>query len=518
MKKTTRIICHMLVLCMLFGLLGGVASYGSASAAVKAKSVKLNKKKISLTVGKTYTLKAKVKPAKAKTKLTWKSSRKSVATVSKKGKVTAMSEGSAKITVQDKKSKLKATCKVTVTADSVTPGGNGTQAGTNQGTQTGTQQGSTPADPNGGNVTPVATPEPTPIHFDNPATAVKLTDNDYVTIQVGDTYKLNSQVTPSDADEGCVKFSSLRDWVASVDDDGTVTGEYPGMTIITLKSLVDDSVSASIHVNVVDTSQPPNGFDSYDSKIEHGKVVDLTYPTEYRNSSTQHALMWLPPNYDESDRKYNILFCLHGGQDNEYNWTQAEAGDKVLDCLYSQGLMEETIVVFTSGVISYNDGRNYPNVPADRKPTGWGRDHFLLEFEIVYDLLPYMIENYPVMEGPEHTAVCGLSMGGGQTLDIGLNNLDVFHYVGCFSAGPFASGDQTFVRSKADAEAINEKVKFLTIMVGTEDHMGDDNVRVFSNTCKKYEVNYLFVEEQGLNHEPRCWNRNLYKFMKYAFK
>ena len=87
----------------------------TASAASKAKKVTLNKKKVTLTVGKTVKLKAKVKPASANQKVTWKSSNKKVAAVSSKGIVTAKKAGNAIITCTVKKNKkIKATCKVTV--------------------------------------------------------------------------------------------------------------------------------------------------------------------------------------------------------------------------------------------------------------------------------------------------------------------------------------------------------------------------------------------------------------------
>ncbi len=82
---------------------------------VKVTSVKLNKKSKTLKVGKTYTLKAKVKPTDATIKdVTWKSSNKKVATVSSDGTVTAVKKGTATITVKTKDGKYKATCKIKV--------------------------------------------------------------------------------------------------------------------------------------------------------------------------------------------------------------------------------------------------------------------------------------------------------------------------------------------------------------------------------------------------------------------
>ena len=59
-------------------------------------------------------------------------------------------------------------------------------------------------------------------------------------------------------------------------------------------------------------------------------------------------------------------------------------------------------------------------------------------------------------------------------------------------------------------------------MVGSEDGLANDKTssssKAFGKVCTEFEVNYMFIEEQGLAHEDACWDRNLYKFMKYAFK
>lgn len=90
-----------------FSLIG---SLGTSTVSADAATMKLNKKTLTLAAGSTYTLKVK----KASGKVKWKSSKKSVATVSSKGKVTAKKTGSAKITASVGSKKL--TCKVKVKA------------------------------------------------------------------------------------------------------------------------------------------------------------------------------------------------------------------------------------------------------------------------------------------------------------------------------------------------------------------------------------------------------------------
>ena len=430
--------------------------------------------------------------------------------MNKKGKVTAKSEGSAVITAKIKASKIKAACKVKVSkAVYVAP--------TNA---------------------PVVSPAPTvpavtlaPANVvDNKVypTEIKFEDEDYVTVEIGESYTLNSQVAPANTDKEAMEYKSERDWVASVDKEGKVTALYPGMTIITLTSKKDSNVNARIHVNVVDTSIPDDSFNQYNSDIGHGKINAITYASDYRDTGKAQARVWTPYDYSENE-KYNILYCLHGGGGDMWYWTNDKGGandgcaaDKILDNMYAEGLLESCIVVFPNGTVPYDNTKTYPNVPDDAVITDWGKDCFLLEYEIIYNLMPYMNEHYSIAQGKEHTAICGLSMGCGQTLDIGLKNPEIFGYVGAFSGSPFARDDQKLVTCEEDADRLNSNIKLFTIMVGSEDGLANDKTssssKAFGKVCTEFEVNYMFIEEQGLAHEDACWDRNLYKFMKYAFK
>lgn len=499
-------------------LTASIAATGATGSVAAAKKITLNKTKLSLNVGESFKLKAKIKKKSSKVSVKWTSSKKKVASVNKKGKVTAKAKGKTIIMAKIKGAKAK--CMVTVKNKQESDKGSVTPPETQVMPVQPTQQAQQ------------TQPAPTQdiIYFDNPVKGVEIAENDYITLEVGSTYTLNTKLTPPDADKDSVTYTSLRDWVASVDKAGNIEAKYPGMTIITLSSVagVDDSISASIHVNVVDTEVPDDFYKEYNADIPHGKVTQISYHTDYRDSQTITARVWTPADYSE-DTEYNVLYCLHGGGGDEWYWTNDKGqkndgcnADKILDNMYAAGMIEPCIVVFPNGTIPYDSSRVYPNVPEDAVITDWGRDCFLLEYEILYNLMPYISEHYSVAEGKEHTAICGLSMGGGQTFDIGLKNSDKFAYVGAFSSSPFAGDDQTLVTCKEDAARLNDNLRFFAIMVGTEDGLANDKTsskaKAMAKVCTEYELNYMFIEEQGLEHEDECWNRNLYKFMKYAFK
>ncbi len=505
-NRSLTFIAAVLSVCLLAGTVF-TASPVSSAASKKAVTIKLNKKTITIKKGESFKLKAKTAPGGCK--VTWKSSKKKIASVSKKGKVTAKSAGKAKITaaasykVRGKKYSAKAVCKVTVK-----PAGND-----NTGTPAPSETAAATNDPQKGN--------------DNVENTVPVTDinvNGPINLKVGETGKIQPDILPKEAGLSDCNISNTKDYVASVGADGTVTAKYPGITVVTLAAKSNADIKCSFRIQVTDDFAPPEGFDKENPDIAHGTLEGINYPSDYRDGGTAHALAWFPPGYD-TNKKYNLLFCLHGGMDNEYYWTGDKggtndgcSGDNVLDNLYAEGLMEDTIVVFTSGVINYDAGKDYPNLKNDPPVGSDWINHYLLEYEILNNLLPYMRQEYPVMDGAEHTAICGLSMGCGQSYEIGFKNPDVFDYIGSFSAGPFQGANQQFVLSEEDAEVMNNTVKLFFFMTGENDHMRDDSMRNFIKTCDGYGLNHVFYEVPKYGHEDACWDRCLYAFMKYAFK
>lgn len=566
---------------LMLALVAGITSEAAPADAAGKKtklSIKLSRKKLSLKIGSRHTLKAKVKPAKAK--VTWKSSQKKVAVVSSKGKITPKKKGKTTITatVRYKKMTKKASCKVTVTEKKpVVPKPSPEmpiqapqQKRVNQivtektsymleiGKTLALNASVLPADASSkgltyssddisvasvdakGMVQPLkegtakiticatdGSQVKTVIQVKVVAMVTSVKQEETITLNVGETYTLAPQIAPEGATLHSCSIANTKDYVASVAENGSVTAKYPGITMVTVSSALNPEVSCRFRIQVTDDFTAPEGFDKKNDSIPHGQLNNITYPSDYRSNGKARARIWLPPDYEEEKehKKYNLLFCLHGGRDDETYWTSNKEGendgcsaDRVLDNMYAEGLMEDTIVVFTSGVIPYDTSKEYPDIVPNPLLTDFWKDHYLLEFEIIYDLMPYIEDEYSVMTGPEHTGICGLSMGCGQTMEIGFKHPDLFGYMGCYSAGPYEKGDQPFVNSKEDAEYLNSKLKLLFFITGEEDHMMDDSMRNFVKTCDSYDLNHVFYEVPGRGHVDSCWDRCLYAFMKYAFK
>lgn len=498
------------------GMLDSHVQIVPQSFAAGKVTVTLNKKKLSLKKGKTYKLKAKKTPAKAK--LSWKSSKPKTVSVNNKGTVKAKKAGKATITVTAKYKglKKKASCQVTVkTKENAIP--DVTPGNTVNPTITSAPPSATPE--------PTKTPKPSKKPYTPAPTPVEIQYIADYEIELGDKLDVKKKVTPSEGKIEDYSISTTNEYVASVDENGVIKSNHIGKCLLVLTSKTDETKKESYKLCVTDYFVAQDGFNVFNEDIAHGEVKEFEYPSQYREAGEGHAKIYFPPNYDPQNKKYNLLFCLHGGGQDENFWTLGRPlgqggchAQYIFDTLYDEKEMTDTIVVFPNGNIKYDKNKEYPNtVPDPILQNSWS-DCYLFEYEVIYDLLPYMQENYPIEKGADHTGVCGLSMGCGEAIELGLKHPDLFHYMGFFSAGPFASTNQTIVTTKEDAERINSEIKLCFFITGQNDHMMDDSGRRFVNNCDSLGMNSMFFEVKGTGHDDRCWDRALYAFMKHAFK
>ena len=116
--------------------------------------------------------------------------------------------------------------------------------------------------------------------------------------------------------------------------------------------------------------------------------------------------------------------------------------------------------------------------------------------DVINDIIPYVESNYPVYTDSEHRAVAGFSVGGGQTLNIGLTNTDKFDYV-C-SYAPYTATQEfrgNFTNWSPDAASMNKQLKLFTISVGTDDFLYESvkqNIAMFRE--KGIEVKDYIVD------------------------
>ncbi|OYP57665.1 hypothetical protein CG709_00845, partial [Lachnotalea glycerini] len=164
---------------------------------------------------------------------------------------------------------------------------------------------------------------------------------------------------------------------------------------------------------------PADGYDSYKANVAHGTIQYINYYSNATNS-TRRAKIYLPPGYT-TDKKYSVMYLLHGIGGNEDNWTTAGGSvHYIADNLIAEGKISPSIIVMPNCTAAASGVDQYENVTDD----------------ILYNLIPYVEQNFSVNTDREHRAISGLSMGGGQSFNIGLPNLDKFAYIGTYSEAP----------------------------------------------------------------------------------
>lgn len=169
------------------------------------------------------------------------------------------------------------------------------------------------------------------------------------------------------------------------------------------------------------------GFDIVSPGISHGKTDTITY-TSKTVGNDRNALIYTPPGFDKS-KKYPVLYLLHGIGGDEFAWTNNGNAGTILDNLYAKSKLEPMIVVMPNGRAMQND-RAEGNIFSPERVEAFAT----FERDLINDLIPYIEMNFPVKKDRQNRAIAGLSMGGGQSLNFGLGNLDKFAWVGGFSS------------------------------------------------------------------------------------
>jgi len=252
--------------------------------------------------------------------------------------------------------------------------------------------------------------------------------------------------------------------------------------------------------------QAPEGFDQARNDIVKGKIDSLQYPSKTVGVKRK-ALVYTPPRYSKR-KKYPVLYLLHGIGGDEKEWLRGADPQVILDNLYAEGKIKPMIVIMPNGR-AMKDDRAIGNVFAPDKVEAFAT----FEKDLLDDLIPFVEKRYPVLTDREHRAIAGLSMGGGQSLNFGLGNLDLFAWVGGFSSAPNTKAPEVLLPNPEEAK---ERLKLLWISCGV-----DDGLLSFSQRTHEYlfrhDVPHIYYLELG-GHDFKVWKNGLYMFSQFLFK
>ncbi|MHA4846417.1 alpha/beta hydrolase-fold protein [Flavitalea antarctica] len=250
----------------------------------------------------------------------------------------------------------------------------------------------------------------------------------------------------------------------------------------------------------------PRGFDSLHAGIARGKIDTISYESKTVGNK-RRAIIYTPPGYSKS-KKYPVLYLLHGIGGDEKEWLNGGKPQIILDNLYADGKLAPMIVVMPNGR-AMKDDRAVGNVFDSAKVQAFAN----FEKDLLNDLIPYIEKTFPVLKDRENRAIAGLSMGGGQSLNFGLGNLDKFAWVGGFSSAPNTKTPELLV---PDAEEAKKKLKLLWISCGDNDGLISFSKRTHDYLLEKGVPHIYYIEPGG--HDFKVWKNGLYMLSQLLFK
>jgi len=251
--------------------------------------------------------------------------------------------------------------------------------------------------------------------------------------------------------------------------------------------------------------------------VPHGAVTRHVFKSGIIGDSRDYYV-YTPPGYDPaSEKKYPVLYLLHGMGDDARGWFQTGMADVITDNLISKNKITPMIIVTTLG---------YGVKDAVADPRGF--DQFTKS--LIEEIIPMIEKNYKASKASSERAVAGLSMGGAQAAMAGLSNPELFQWVGAFSSAFMMYGisemgkgrnlsslgdiyDKTFPSLDS---TINKQLKLLWISCGKSDFLWGNN-KDFKKWLSGKKINYREIETAGA-HSWMVWRRNLIEFEQLLFR
>ncbi len=261
------------------------------------------------------------------------------------------------------------------------------------------------------------------------------------------------------------------------------------------------------------TIQVPGNMTS--KPANNGTVTHFTYHSEYANRD-KGANVWLPAGYTES-KKYPVVYCNHGIMGGE-NDMVGMGIPEIAGNLIAAGEAEEMIIVFpqmyTSKQSASPSGINVESCK--------GYDDFV--YDIADSLMPYIESHYSVKTGRENTAICGFSMGGRESLYIGVVRNDLFGYIGCAAPAPGVTpGVDMFMThpgcmQESELKITGDKPWLLMIAGGTNDTVVGTFPEQYHNILTKNGEDHVWISVPGAGHDGSTVTPLMYNFLRNIFK
>ena len=249
--------------------------------------------------------------------------------------------------------------------------------------------------------------------------------------------------------------------------------------------------------------------------VPHGEVRTVYYYSKV-DESWRPLMVYTPAGYEEGKQDYPVVYIQHGGGEDHRGWMEQGRTAQIMDNLIAAGKAVPMIVVSSNSNVrsrngGFGGGYSWQGMQSFRS-------------EMIENIIPFVEKTYRVKKDRKSRAMCGLSMGGGQSFYIGLRDPEVFANVGVFSTGMFGgiSGASNFDLEKevpgilTDTKTFNQQFDVFFMSCGEQ----DPRIEYTRNIVKKMRdggVEVRFNSYPG-DHEWQVWRKSLHEFTQYLFK
>jgi enterochelin esterase family protein len=241
--------------------------------------------------------------------------------------------------------------------------------------------------------------------------------------------------------------------------------------------------------------------------VPHGTVGLARYVARTLGNARREMYVYTPPGYEKGTGRYPVLYLIHGGGDTAVSWSTVGRANDILDNLIAEKKSVPMIVAMPSGWTP--SGGQVMTSDATKDP---------FNDELLKDIIPFVEANYRTTGTADARALSGLSMGGIQTLNIGLHNLGTFRYLAVMSSGWISEQDREFFY-KAEAAKIpkyNSALKLFWWGWGETDIARANGLAVI-DTFKSRGVKIETRESPG-GHTWDNWRLYLYEVAPKLFR
>ena len=262
---------------------------------------------------------------------------------------------------------------------------------------------------------------------------------------------------------------------------------------------------------------PEEGMDDFEvQNVPHGEVRTVHYYSKVEKA-WRPLMVYTPAGYDDGNQTYPVVYIQHGGGEDHRGWMEQGRTAQIMDNLIAAGKAVPMIVVSSnSNVRSISGGFGGGGYSWQGMQT--------FRSELLENVIPFVEKNYRVKKDRKSRAMCGLSMGGGQSFYIGLRDPEVFANVGVFSTVMFGviRGASNFDLEKevpgmlTDTKTFNKQFEVFFVSCGEQ----DPRIEYTRDIVKKMRdsgVKVRFNSYPG-DHEWQVWRKSLHEFATYLFR